>query len=172
MADMNCDGQVTSADISAFTLAMTNPEQYAITYEDCLLALGDLNGDGYVTAADITLFTQMMGAASGNAKRFAYDEENRLVSVSTLDDTPLHEYLYDALGRRIRRTITRRRRRCRRGTSTGPGSRCWRSTSRPIIGRPKSSHASSCGAPDCIVRRPTPPSAKVCVAPDCIRCAD
>jgi RHS repeat-associated protein len=40
-------------------------------------------------------------AASGNAKRFAYDEENRLVSVSTIDDTLLHEYLYDALGRRI-----------------------------------------------------------------------
>jgi RHS repeat-associated protein len=103
MADMNCDGQVTSADIDGFTLAMTNPEQYAITYEDCLLALGDLNGDGYVTAADITLFTQMVTAAVGSdiAKRFTYDEENRLVSVSTLDDTLLHEYLYDALGRRI-----------------------------------------------------------------------
>jgi RHS repeat-associated protein len=43
------------------------------------------------------------GAASGNAKRFAYDEENRLIAVYASDGAspPLHEYLYDALGRRI-----------------------------------------------------------------------
>jgi RHS repeat-associated protein len=39
-------------------------------------------------------------AASGNAKRVAYDEENRLVSV-TVDGVPTADYVYDALGRRI-----------------------------------------------------------------------
>jgi hypothetical protein len=41
--------------------------------------------------------------AGGNAKQFEYDEENRLVAVYASDGAspPLHEYLYDALGRRI-----------------------------------------------------------------------
>jgi RHS repeat-associated protein len=102
LADMNCDGQLTAADIDAFVLAMTNPETYASTYPDCLAALGDVNGDGVVSAADVDPFVAMItaGASYDLARQFAYDEENRLVSV-TVDGVPTEDYLYDALGRRI-----------------------------------------------------------------------
>jgi RHS repeat-associated protein len=102
LADMNCDGQLTAADIDGFMLALTNPGTYASTYPDCLAALGDVNGDGVVSAADIDPFVAMItaGASYDLARYFEYDEENRLVSV-TVDGVPTEDYLYDALGRRI-----------------------------------------------------------------------
>jgi RHS repeat-associated protein len=102
LADMNCDGQLTPADIDGFILALTNPGTYASTYPDCLAALGDVNGDGVVSAADINPFVAMItaGASYDFARQFTYDEENRLVTV-TVDGVPTEDYLYDALGRRI-----------------------------------------------------------------------
>ena len=66
-----------------------------------MLALGDLNGDGQVNTFDIDLFVDVMGGNLMSARRYQYDEENRLTAVAEIDGNPLLEIEYDALGRRI-----------------------------------------------------------------------
>ncbi|MGD8451313.1 MAG: S8 family serine peptidase [Phycisphaerae bacterium] len=56
--DANCDGAVDNFDISAFILAVTNPEGYAGQY-DCLVNC-DINGDGDVNNFDISPFITLL----------------------------------------------------------------------------------------------------------------
>ena len=66
--------------------------------------LGDVNGDGNVNYADINAFSSLLqGSALLEARRYEYDEENRLTAVKRNDpnETPLMGFAYDALGRRI-----------------------------------------------------------------------
>lgn len=60
VGDMNCDNFVTVGDISAFVLALTNPEQYAIDFPQCDILNGDVNEDGFVTVGDIAAFVQLI----------------------------------------------------------------------------------------------------------------
>ena len=80
---------------------MSSAEAYAAAYPSCMLALGDLNGDGQVNTFDIDLFVDVMGGNLMSARRYQYDEENRLTAVAEIDGNPLLEIEYDALGRRI-----------------------------------------------------------------------
>lgn len=83
---------------------MSSAEAYAAAYPSCMLALGDLNGDGQVNTFDIDLFVDVMGGNLMSARRYQYDEENRLTAVAEIDGNPLLEIEYDALGRRIAST--------------------------------------------------------------------
>jgi len=80
---------------------VSSAEAYAAAYPSCMLALGDLNGDGQVNTFDIDLFVDVMGGNLMSARRYQYDEENRLTAVAEIDGNPLLEIEYDALGRRI-----------------------------------------------------------------------
>ncbi len=101
IADMNCDGAVDFFDIDPFAMAVTNPTLYEQTYPDCAIELGDINGDGDVNSWDLDLFAALLNANLVKVRRYVYDEENRLTAVTEIDDTPLLEMDYDALGRRI-----------------------------------------------------------------------
>ena len=46
--DVNCDGQVTSVDITALY-------NYLLNNDETFLATSDLNGDGQVTSVDVTI---------------------------------------------------------------------------------------------------------------------
>lgn len=54
--DMDCDGQVTFADIDPFVTALGGYEGYHALYPDCEWLNADCNGDGNVTFADIDAF--------------------------------------------------------------------------------------------------------------------
>jgi RHS repeat-associated protein len=101
---MDCDGDVDYDDIDALTLAITDPEEYAETYPDCVIELGDLNDDGEVDFDDIDYFSGIL-AGGWEGRTFVYDEENRLTRVARKDGSSsslyLQEYKYDALGRRV-----------------------------------------------------------------------
>ncbi len=103
LGDMNCDGTLSVGDNNAFTLALTDPAQYALDYPDCPIEIGDFNGDGSVTVADINSFTDAITNRNGETGTlYDYDEENRLVSVTEAAAGPtLLEIEYDALGRRV-----------------------------------------------------------------------
>jgi hypothetical protein len=60
LADLNCDGVVSPADIDPFVMALTDPPAYIAQFPDCDFLLADLNGDGFVTAADIDPFVQSL----------------------------------------------------------------------------------------------------------------
>lgn len=60
LADMNCDGIVSVADIGAFVIALTDPSEYATQFPLCDIRLADVNGDAVVTVADIGLFVQIL----------------------------------------------------------------------------------------------------------------
>jgi hypothetical protein len=79
--DMDCDGDVDYDDIDALTLAITDPEEYAETYPDCVIELGDLNDDGEVDFDDIDYFSGIL-AGGWEGRTFTYDEENRLTRVA------------------------------------------------------------------------------------------
>jgi RHS repeat-associated protein len=100
----NCDGLVNSFDVDPFIMALTNPSGYAATYPDCMIELGDLNGDGLVNTGDLNLFTDVLGDNLLAARRYVYDEENRLTAVTDIDGNSLLQIEYDALGRRIAST--------------------------------------------------------------------
>src|SRR5205085_9739377 len=53
IGDMNCDGVVNMADLTAFVLALLDPVAYAWLYQGCNIGNGDFNGDGQVDAMDI-----------------------------------------------------------------------------------------------------------------------
>ncbi len=101
LGDMNCDGLVKSFDIDPFTQALTNPTAYAAAHPDCMIELGDINGDGLVNAFDLNAFVDVLGDNLMPARRYEYDEENRLTAVTDIHGDPLLEVEYDALGRRI-----------------------------------------------------------------------
>jgi lysyl endopeptidase len=57
--DMNCDGEVTFADIDLFVEALAG--QGAWSHPDCPWLNADINGDGDVTYADIDPFVGLLG---------------------------------------------------------------------------------------------------------------
>ncbi|TWT45054.1 hypothetical protein RAS1_14750 [Phycisphaerae bacterium RAS1] len=102
VGDLNCDGEVNINDIGAFSLALSDPPAYAAAYPDCNIDLGDINADASVNVGDINAFTALLSAGHpAAARRYTYDEENRLTAVTEWDETPLLEIAYDALGRRV-----------------------------------------------------------------------
>ncbi len=109
-ADMNCDGLVNSFDISAFNLAVNDPETYAQTYPGCDILNGDANGDGYVDGKDVAAFSAFL--TGGNAavyRQYTWDAENRLIRVEP-GGTPQTnnlkvEFQYDYRGRRIEKKV-------------------------------------------------------------------
>ncbi|TWT45052.1 RHS Repeat protein [Phycisphaerae bacterium RAS1] len=102
VGDLNCDGEVNINDIGAFSLALSNPTAYAAAYPDCNIQLGDINADASVNVGDINAFTALLSAGHpAAARRYTYDEENRLTAATKWDETPLLEIEYDALGRRV-----------------------------------------------------------------------
>jgi hypothetical protein len=57
LGDLNCDGNVSAADIDGFVLALTGgPGDYSVAYPECRYELADCNADGTVSAADIDAF--------------------------------------------------------------------------------------------------------------------
>jgi RHS repeat-associated protein len=110
VGDMNCDGLVNSFDISAFNLAVNDPEAYAQTYPGCDILNGDANGDGYVDGKDVAAFSALL--TGGNAaiyRQYTWDAENRLIRVEP-GGTPQTnnlkvEFQYDYRGRRIEKKV-------------------------------------------------------------------
>ncbi len=58
--DLNCDGDVTSADIDPFVLALSEPAAFEGNELVCPLANGDLDRDGLVTFDDIDPFMALL----------------------------------------------------------------------------------------------------------------
>jgi len=58
--DMDCDGTVNNADIPAFVLALTDPDDYLLAYPGCELLNGDIDGDGSFNNADIPAFVALL----------------------------------------------------------------------------------------------------------------
>lgn len=54
--DMNCDGLVDGADVTAFTLAALDLPAYSTTYPGCNSLHGDFSGDGAIGADDVSGF--------------------------------------------------------------------------------------------------------------------
>ena len=62
LGDLNCDGTVNTADISAFVLALLDPAEYADQYPLCSVGRADMNQDGAVDGRDVQLFvTALVG---------------------------------------------------------------------------------------------------------------
>jgi hypothetical protein len=59
--DMNCDGQVNSADMAPFFLAVQDINAYAAAYPDCSGFNGDTNGDLKVDVNDVAGFLNCVG---------------------------------------------------------------------------------------------------------------
>jgi hypothetical protein len=57
--DMNCDGQVSFADINPFVLALTDPVAWQAMYP-CSILNGDINEDGLVNFRDINPFVALL----------------------------------------------------------------------------------------------------------------
>ena len=55
IGDVNCDGEVTSADITALY-------NYLLNGDETYIATSDVNGDGVITSADVTvIYNILMG---------------------------------------------------------------------------------------------------------------
>ena len=70
VGDMNFDGQVNTADVAPFVLALTDQPTYLDTFdvdEDDMIAAGDINGDGKFNTADVAPFVQLLVDAGHNA---------------------------------------------------------------------------------------------------------
>jgi len=61
--DMNCDGEVTFADIDLFVEALQGQSTW--NHPECPWLNADLNGDGEVTYADIDPFVALLGSTPG-----------------------------------------------------------------------------------------------------------
>ena len=59
LGDMNCDGEITLADIQPFVLALADPAGFQAAYPNCLIQHGDMDGDGAVDGEDIGLFVRL-----------------------------------------------------------------------------------------------------------------
>ena len=78
-----------------------------------------MNGDGVLSFDDFDGFSALIGGALLEARKYEYDEENRLTAVLAYDETPLLQLRYDALGRRVQtRDYTETRTPC--GTTVSP----------------------------------------------------
>jgi len=58
--DVNCDERINSFDMSAFVIALTDPELYDERYPDCPILTADMDGDLLVTPADIEPFVILL----------------------------------------------------------------------------------------------------------------
>ncbi len=58
--DANCDGSVNGQDISAFSLALSDPTGYGQQYPDCSILQVDMNDDGSVNGQDIEGFVDAL----------------------------------------------------------------------------------------------------------------
>ncbi|HVP10801.1 MAG TPA: DUF1566 domain-containing protein [Phycisphaerae bacterium] len=58
--DLNCDGLIDHADVSAFVLALTDPTQYGDLYPSCDNMRADCNGDTVVDGRDIAAFVELL----------------------------------------------------------------------------------------------------------------
>ncbi len=55
--DLNCDCNITAADVGPFALGLVDPAAYALQHPGCSFATqGDMNSDAAVNGADISLF--------------------------------------------------------------------------------------------------------------------
>jgi len=54
--DMDCDGQVTNADIRGFVLALTDRAAFSARYDGCDFHNADMNDDGFFNGIDIQAF--------------------------------------------------------------------------------------------------------------------
>jgi len=61
--DMNDDGNLDFADINAFVLGLSDPEEYRRQYPNLYPEIsGDMNGDGQLDFGDINGFVELLGA--------------------------------------------------------------------------------------------------------------
>ncbi|MCA9255609.1 MAG: hypothetical protein KDA33_08215 [Phycisphaerales bacterium] len=58
VADMNCDGDVTLADVTPFVLALLDADAYAAQFPCCDIGAADVNADTEIDGLDIHAFTQ------------------------------------------------------------------------------------------------------------------
>ncbi len=57
--DMNCDGNLSFADINPFVLAMVNQSLWKASYPGCPILNGDINGDGTFGFQDVNPFVTL-----------------------------------------------------------------------------------------------------------------
>ena len=69
-ADMNCDGVIDFDDVSAFMLALEDPNAYIAAYPNCNLLNADTNGDGAVTFDDIDPLVLALSDPASYAAQF------------------------------------------------------------------------------------------------------
>ena len=60
LGDMNLDGQIDSADVAPFVLALVDPLAYLSQYGIDPRLVGDINGDGVFDTADVAPFVQLL----------------------------------------------------------------------------------------------------------------
>jgi hypothetical protein len=58
--DLNCDGNISQADIAAFVFALTEPSRYEQLYPSCDRWLADVNDDGQISVGDIAHFVALL----------------------------------------------------------------------------------------------------------------
>ncbi|MCA9255741.1 MAG: hypothetical protein KDA33_08875 [Phycisphaerales bacterium] len=58
--DLNCDGALTPEDVSAFALALVDPDAYDASYPSCGALRADLTHDGVADGADIQVFMTLL----------------------------------------------------------------------------------------------------------------
>lgn len=76
LGDMNLDGVVNNQDITAFVLALTDPNAYAVMYPTAnLLQVGDINGDLSFDNQDINPFVTLL---TGSGMSLSGSELNSL----------------------------------------------------------------------------------------------
>lgn len=74
IGDMNIDGLITLADVSAFVIGLSDPAAYAANYGRAATINGDLNGDGLFNLADVEPFAALLGPGSSSALLSAVPE--------------------------------------------------------------------------------------------------
>ncbi len=60
LGDLNCDGVVDVNDIAPFVLALTDPDNYTMQYQECCINLADMNEDESVNGSDIQGFVGLL----------------------------------------------------------------------------------------------------------------
>ena len=82
IGDMNLDGQVNTADVAAFVLALTDPATYVAEHgvdEATMIALGDINQDGTFGTADVAPFVDLLvGSATAATAETSVPEPGSL----------------------------------------------------------------------------------------------
>ena len=110
VGDMNCNGQLNTFDIDAFTLALSSCNDYYLQYPNCNCYNADVNGDGLLNSFDMDPFVALLGSGNGGVYvAYEWDAENRLIAVTP--QTPQAgdqkvEFAYDHMGRRIGKVVS------------------------------------------------------------------